>query len=160
MENLSAVDAYKQDASNVSTPIPGRTRFRALKLQHSRLDYARRKSATDLSSTEISCSEFSTSPTTFTEQPVNKTKSTSPSWFRRRFTLFSPEQSLSEISRNRQPLLAEKSFSDLLRHKRPSVIAQMMEVNPLMSPNIDRFLRHKTRIFFYGFHFFFFKQYV
>ena len=99
-------------------PTPGRIRSHSLKPQHSRLDYTRRKSATDIALID--------------DHEIEEIeKPPSPSWFKRRFTLFSFDQPINEKRRmttDRFSFCDEKTCSNLLKHKRPSIIAQMMEV--------------------------------
>ena len=114
-------DQEKQSLNVPAPPTPGvtgRIRSHSLKPQHSRLDYERRKTAADI--TLIGDHDI-----------VEIPKTTSPSWFRRRFTLFSIDQPISEKRRmttDRFSFCDEKSCAELLKQKRPSVIAQMMEV--------------------------------
>ena len=123
---LLKVDDTKQTSQHISTPIPGRIRLHGLKPQHSRVDYARRKSAADIS---LRVNESSThshenddndddDDDNQGEHGINQSSSSSSSsWIKRRFTLNS-----TKLPRDQQ------SFSDLLRQKRPSIISQMMEV--------------------------------
>jgi hypothetical protein len=109
-------------------PPPGRIRSHSLKPQHSRIDYERRKSAADVSSSIVSCFESSTDDNELEELPE---LSSSSSWFKRRFTLFSFEQPINEKRRMTTDdfsFLNDKSYAYLLKKKRPSLIAQMMEV--------------------------------
>jgi hypothetical protein len=106
---------------------PGRIRSHSLKPQHSRIDYARRKSAADVSSTIISCFDS----TTDDNQLEMSAKASTPSWLKRRFTLFSFEQPVNDKRRmttDRLSFFDEKSYSDLLKQKRPSLIVQIIEV--------------------------------
>lgn len=119
-----------QENQTLNVPLittPGRIRSHSLKPQHSRIDYARRKSATDVSPAIVSCFERSTDENEIEELP----KMPSPSWFKRRFTLFSFDQPINDKRRmttDRLSFSDEKSYTDLLKEKRPSLIAQMMEV--------------------------------
>ena len=120
----------KDDPQSLQVPqpaTPGRIRSHSLKPQHSRIDYARRKSAADVSANIISCFDSTTDDN---QLPVSA-KNSSPSWLKRRFTLFSFEQPVNDKRRmttDRLSFFDEKSYSDLLKQKRPSLIAQMMEV--------------------------------
>jgi hypothetical protein len=120
----------KEDDQSLQVPqpsTPGRIRSHSLKPQHSRIDYARRKSAADASINIISCFDSTTDDN---QLPVSA-KPSSPSWLKRRFTLFSFEQPVNDKRRmttDRLSFFDEKSYSDLLKQKRPSLIAQMMEV--------------------------------
>jgi len=112
---------------SVPPPPPGRIRSHSLKPQHSRIDYERRKSAADVSSSIVSCFESSRDDNELEELP----ELSSSSWFKRRFTLFSFEQPINEKRRMTTDdfsFLNDKSYADLLKKKRPSFIAQMMEV--------------------------------
>lgn len=135
MDDLSTIDEHRQTSSEISNTIPGKLRSNLLKTQHSRLDYERRKSAADISSAELSSTDFFHSEQIRNQQQIEKSKQISPSWFRRRFTLFSNET----LPTNRKQFLTEKSFSDLFRHKRPSAIAQLMEVNHAFTSIAIRF---------------------
>jgi hypothetical protein len=115
---MSTQEHEKQSLDVPPPATSGRIRSHSLKPQHSRLDYARRKSVADILVTD-------------TEEIEEIEKPPSPSWFKRRFTLFSFDQPISEKSRMttyRFSFCEEKACSDLLKQKRPSVIAQMMEV--------------------------------
>ena len=107
-------------------PTPSHIRSHSLKPQHSRIDYARRKSATELTGLESSTDE---------DRLEELKKSPSSSWLKRRFTFFSLEQPIDENRRvttnERFSIFNEKAYSDLLKQKRPSIIAQMMEVDYL-----------------------------
>jgi hypothetical protein len=124
---MSTEEAEDQSLHVTQPPTPGRIRSHSLKPQHSRIDYARRKSAADVSSTIISCFDS----TADDHQLEISTKTPSPSWLKRRFTLFSFEHPVDDKRRmttDRLSFFDEKSYSDLLKQKRPSLIAQMMEV--------------------------------
>lgn len=121
-----------EQSLQVPTPsTPGRIRSHSLKPQHSRIDYARRKSAADVSSTIVTC--WDTSGEQQSAEALDKTPS--PSWLKRRFTFFSLEQPMIDDKRrmttDRLSFFDEKSYSELLKQKRPSLIAQMMEVERL-----------------------------
>lgn len=121
-----------EQSLQVPTPsTPGRIRSHSLKPQHSRIDYARRKSAADVSSTIVTCWDTSGEPQS--AEALDKTPS--PSWLKRRFTFFSLEQPMIDDKRrmttDRLSFFDEKSYSELLKQKRPSLIAQMMEVERL-----------------------------
>lgn len=122
-------DDEQQTEQSLQVPpaTPGRIRSHSLRPQHSRIDYARRKSAADISSTIVTCWDSSN------ENPHSDVlnKPPSPSWLKRRFTFFSLEQPIDERRRmttDRLSFFDEKSYSELLKQKRPSLIAQMMEV--------------------------------
>ena len=124
-----------EQSLQVPTPAtPGRIRSHSLKPQHSRIDYARRKSAADVSSTIVPCWDASGEQQQSSDV-LNKTPS--PSWLKRRFTFFSLEQPMIDDKRrmttDRLSFFDEKSYSELLKQKRPSLIAQMMEVETLSS---------------------------
>ena len=124
---LLKLDEPKASGQHISTPIPGRIRLHGLRPQHSRVDYARRKSAADISSRVNESSSHSHENVDDDEEEnvrglsestgIQRSSSASSSWIQRRFTLNS-----SKLPRD------EQSFSDLLRQKRPSIISQMMEV--------------------------------
>jgi hypothetical protein len=123
---MSTEEKENQSLQVPSVP-PGRIRSHSLKPQHSRIDYERRKSAADVSSSIVSCFESSTDDNESEQLP----ELPSSSWFRRRFTLFSFEQPIKEKRRmttDNFSFLNDKSYADLLKEKRPSLIAQMMEV--------------------------------
>ena len=137
MESFSGIEEEKQTSSHLSTPLPGRIRSHALRPQHSRVDYARRKSAADITSTLTPCSELSSHSHELEEDytpPSSKTPS--PSWLKRRFTAFSLEQPAPKRSLEHPAFFGEKSFADLLRQRRPSAIAQMMEVGAIPSTSL------------------------
>lgn len=116
-----------EQSLQVPPATPGRIRSHSLRPQHSRIDYARRKSAADVSSTIVTC--WDSSNENSHSDTLNKTPS--PSWLKRRFTFFSLEQPIDERRRmttDRLSFFDEKSYSELLKQKRPSLIAQMMEV--------------------------------
>lgn len=113
------LDDTKTSHIPLPPPTPGRIRSHSLKPQHSRIDYARRKSAS-----ELSCAEFSTDQISQLDEMKNSPSTSS--WLKRRFTFFSLEQ---PIENKRRSMFDDKTYSDLLRQKRPSVIAQMMEVH-------------------------------
>jgi hypothetical protein len=148
MESFSPIEEEKQTSTHISTPLPGRIRSHALKPQHSRMDYARRKSAADICSTVTSGSELSSQSHDLEEDdhpPLSMTPS--PSWLKRRFTTFSLEQPAQKSSPDQTALFGEKSFADLLHQKRPSVIAQMMEVGAIQQQNASfLFRRHDLSI--------------
>lgn len=111
---------------------PGRIRSHSLKPQHSRLDYARRKSATDISSSASSMITCLESPIEEIDQLNKPLKTHSPSWFKRRFTLFSLEKAIEGKRRMTSDCLynrTDKNSPSLLQRKRPSAIAQMLEVD-------------------------------
>lgn len=123
-----------EQSLQVPTPAtPGRIRSHSLKPQHSRIDYARRKSAADVSSTIVTC--WDASEEQQSSDVLDKTPS--PSWLKRRFTFFSLEQPMIDDKRrmttDRLSFFDEKSYSELLKQKRPSLIAQMMEVETFSS---------------------------
>ena len=127
--NRMIADDEQQTEQSLQVPpaTPGRIRSHSLRPQHSRIDYARRKSAADISSTIVTCWDSSN------ENPHSDVlnKPPSPSWLKRRFTFFSLEQPIDERRRmttDRLSFFDEKSYSELLKQKRPSLIAQMMEV--------------------------------
>ncbi|CAF3240764.1 unnamed protein product [Rotaria sp. Silwood2] len=111
---------------SVPSPSSGRIRSHSLRPQHSRLDYARRKSTADISSENISCLESEKD-----ESQLGKPlKNVPPSWIKRRFTLFFLEHTMNKNRRMTTDCLYninDKSCSNLLKQKRPSAIAQMME---------------------------------
>lgn len=122
-----------QDNQTLNIPTvstPGRIRSHSLKPQHSRIDYARRKSATDISS----CLESSTNENNEIDEVITilaPPPPSSSSWFKRRFTLFSFDQPIDNkhhMTTDRLSFSDEKSYKELLNQKRPSLIAQMMEV--------------------------------
>lgn len=131
---LFKLDEPKQSSQHISTPLPGRIRLHGLRPQHSRVDYARRKSAADISSRVNESSSHCHENTDDDEEKeieenergqsdstgIQRSASSSASWLNRRFTLNS-----TKLPRD------EQSFSDLLRQKRPSIISQMMEVQTL-----------------------------
>ena len=120
----------QQENQTLQIPIPstpGRIRSHSLKPQHSRIDYERRRSANDISSSTsfISCLESSTDDNDIDDIQ----KIPSPSWFKRRFTLFSFEQPINPQNQRRMTTDRFSFFdAELLKQKRPSFIAQMMEV--------------------------------
>jgi hypothetical protein len=132
---MSIQEEENQSLHVPSTPLPGRIRSHSLKPQHSRIDYARRKSAADISSSIVSCFSSSTDESELEKSP----RTPSPSWFKRRFTFFALDQPIDEKRRmttDRLSSFDEKSYADLLKQKRPSFIAQMMEVESF--PSLDR----------------------
>jgi hypothetical protein len=132
---MSIQEEENQSLHVPSTPLPGRIRSHSLKPQHSRIDYARRKSAADISSSIVSCFSSSTDEGELEKSP----RTPSPSWFKRRFTFFALDQPIDEKRRmttDRLSSFDEKSYADLLKQKRPSFIAQMMEVESF--PSLDR----------------------
>jgi hypothetical protein len=131
MENYLTIDESKQVASHISTPLPGRIRAHALKPQHSKVDYARRKSTNDVSVTISPCSNV-TDETDDNDDDHNRVSSwrhTSSSWLKRRVTMLSIEQSTTKISCDHQSECEVKGLSDRFRNKRASVIVQLMEVH-------------------------------
>jgi hypothetical protein len=142
---------------HVAPPTPGRIRSHSLKPQHSRIDYARRKSAADVSSSSVSCLEPSRNDNKLEELP----KFPSPSFFKRRFTLFSfdqpqPINEKRRMTTDRLSFLDEKSYSDLLKQKRPSLIAQMLEVEL----SLLELLININLYFILNLSFFFFQSFV
>ena len=119
-------------------PTPGRIRSHSLKPQHSRIDYARRKSAS-----ELSCAEFSIEHISRLDE-MKKSPSAS-SWLKRRFTFFSLDQ--QPMQDKRQSIFDERSYSDLLRQKRPSIMAQMMEVEKKMMSREFLFFCYVLKLF-------------
>lgn len=143
---LLKVDETKQTSQHISTPVPGRIRLHGLRPQHSRVDYARRKSAADISSRVNESSSHSHENDdddddddadlgyyNHRERDSDgiKHSSSSSSWIKRRFTLNS-----TKLPQDQQ------SFSDLLQQKRPSIISQMMEV-----PRTSRFYHRHFCLF-------------
>lgn len=117
----------KNQSLHVPTNHTGRIRSHSLKPQHSRIDYARRKSAADLSTPTISSFEEIARD----ESTETIMKLTPPSWFKRRFTFFSIEKSIEDNRRmkaNSLSNLHDTTVSNILKQKRPSAIVQLMEV--------------------------------
>ncbi len=122
------IEEQENQSLHVSSDPPGHIRSHLLRPQHSRIDYARRKSATDLSSSIVSCFESSTDDNDLEEESP---KMSSTSWFQRRFTLFSLDQPINQkhqMTKDHFSFSDEKSYADLLKQKRPSLIAQVVEV--------------------------------
>lgn len=122
-----SIEEQPEQSSLLPPASAGRIRSHSLKPQHSRIDYARRKSTADLPSTIVSCWNSSGE----NNQSEISPKTPSPSWFERRFTLFSLDQPIDDRRRMTTdclPLSDERAYADLLKNKRPSLIAQMMEV--------------------------------
>jgi hypothetical protein len=130
---LFTQDQEQQSQQSLHIPAPSASRIRphSLKPQHSRLDYARRKSAADIT-TIVPSFEPSTDEKDLVEDDIlGPPRRSSASWFKRRFTLFSLEQPVDEKRRmttDRFSFCVDRSCADILKQKRPSVIAQMLEV--------------------------------
>ncbi|CAF3787058.1 unnamed protein product [Rotaria sp. Silwood1] len=103
-----------------------RIRSHSLRPQYSRLDYARRKSTANISSQNISCLELENDEI----QNKKSSKIFSPSWLKRRLTLLFFEQTINKKRRRTTDCLYnihDKSYSNLLKQKRSSVVVQMLE---------------------------------
>ena len=128
----STSDAYEQQSCHDSSLAPGRTRSHSLKPRYSRHDYAPRKSAANAAST--SYLELATENNELKRINTPPPRRRSTTYFQRRFTFFSLEQQQNPSNRRRRMttgrfwISSNKSNSDLLKQKRPSIISQMFEV--------------------------------
>jgi hypothetical protein len=134
MDNSLVTKEEEQQRLHVPPPPPSRIRSHSLKPRHSRQDYARRKSAADAASTTITRLELSTDNSELEQTNTPPPRRASATWFQRRFTLFSLEQPQMETHQQRRmttgrfSIFDNKSNSNFLKQKRPSIISQMVEV--------------------------------
>jgi len=133
--NSSIVNEGQQHL-NVPPPQPNRIRSHSLKPRHSKQDYNRRKSAADASSIRTIRLELSADNNQHELTNTPPPKRSSAKWLQRRFTLYSLEQQQQPMVPNRERRMTtgrfsffdDKSDSNLLTNKRPSIISQMVEV--------------------------------
>ncbi len=131
--NSSIVKEGQQHLNVPPTPQPNRIRSHSLKPRHSKHDYNRRKSAADASSIRLELSADNNQHELTNTPPPKRSSAT---WLQRRFTLYSLEQQQQPMVPNRERRMTtgrfsffdDKSDSNLLRNKRPSIISQMVEV--------------------------------
>lgn len=134
--NSSIVNEGQQHLNVPPTPQPNRIRSHSLKPRHSKHDYNRRKSAADASSIRTIRLELSADNNQHELTNTPPPKRSSATWLQRRFTLYSLEQQQQPMVPNRERRMTtgrfsffdDKSDSNLLTNKRPSIISQMVEV--------------------------------
>jgi hypothetical protein len=130
----SSTVPQEEQGLHVTPPPPSRIRSHSLKPRHSRQDYARRKSAADASSVTMTHLELSTDNNELEQTNTPPPRRSSATWIQRRFTVVSLEQQQNPANRQRRMTTGRFSFfddqsnSNILKHKRPSIISQVVEV--------------------------------
>ncbi|CAF1095130.1 unnamed protein product [Adineta steineri] len=128
-----SIATEEQQHLHVPSPPSNLTRSFSLKSQHSKQDYIRRKSAADAPSLAIKRLELSADNNENEQINTPPPRRPSAALFQRRFTVFSVEEQYMASNRQRRMTTGRFSFFDnksntnLLKNKRPSVISQVVE---------------------------------
>ncbi|CAF0771302.1 unnamed protein product [Adineta ricciae] len=131
--NTSLVTEETQQHLHVPSPPTSRIRSLSLKPQEIRQDYPRRQSSTDICSSPVKRTELSADTNHHEQISTPPPRRSSIARFQRRFTVFSYEEQPMASNRQRRmttgrfSFFDDKSNSNLLKNKRPSVISHMVE---------------------------------
>ena len=135
----NSIATQEQQHLQILPPLSNHIRSHSLKPRHSKHDYARRKSAADASAITMTHLELSTDKNELEQTNTPPPRRSSVAWFPRRYTVVSLEQQQSPKHRERRmttgrfSFFDDKSNSNILRPKRPSIISQVVEVVYLRS---------------------------